>query len=233
MTVVFFTYANSHLPIMANTLTGLPAEILLAIQSYLSYGPHLALRLTCRDLYAKIEDPNRNIQTNSCVPTSDRSKNKAYSMTDLLEIERWPEYNAAEYRPAQPKQPIDQQDFFACHLCLKIRSAGQFSNAMMKGKRGKLGQGTIAERMQRFCITCGLSHQRYRRGTHLQFGGALRRHGFVCSRCDKFKEVRYGCKIQAAERICPSCYDRDYQGYESDDPFYISPDCGDWRDVLE
>lgn len=216
----------------ANSLTGLPAEILLETQRCLSYGSRLALRLTCRDLYAKIEDPNRNTESISCAPTSHESKIKAYRMADLLEIERWPEYNGADNRPAESRQPVDQQDFFACFLCLKIRSAGQFSNAMMKGKRGKRGNGGIAERMQRFCIPCGLAHRRYQPGTYLQFGGALGGHAFVCAGCDKFERVRHGCEVQAARRLCASCYHRDDQGYESDDPFYISADCGDWRDDL-
>jgi len=68
------------------------------------------------------------------------------------------------------KQP-DWQDFFACHLCLKISSACNFSNAMMKGKRGKLGTGTVAERARHLCIPCGIAHRIYPRGTYLQFGG--------------------------------------------------------------
>jgi hypothetical protein len=43
--------------------------------------------------------------------------------------------------PLKYKQPSGQRDFFACHLCLKIRSADRFANTMMKSKRGKLGQG--------------------------------------------------------------------------------------------
>jgi hypothetical protein len=76
-------------------------------------------------------------------------------MKDLLEIERWSGYNAAQYRPAEPKQPVDYEDFFACCLCLKIRFARKSFNAMIKGKRGKLGNGTIAERSGRFCINLG------------------------------------------------------------------------------
>jgi hypothetical protein len=133
---------------VATSLLDLPAEILLVTQTFLSYSSHVALRLTCRDLYAKVDDPNRTTKrTLSCTTPSSRAETKAYSMVDLLEIERWPEYNAAQYRIAESKQPVDYGDFFACCLCLKIRSASKFSNAMMKAKRGKLGNGTVAERM--------------------------------------------------------------------------------------
>lgn len=75
-------------------------------------------------------------------------------MRDLLEIEMWPEYNSAHYRPVELKQPIRGLDFFACYICRRIRCASKFSNAMMEGKRGKLGNGTAAEKAGRFCIPC-------------------------------------------------------------------------------
>jgi len=152
-------------------------------------------------------------------------------MADLLEIERWPEYNAPEYEPPESKQP-DLQDFFACRLCLKIRSACKFSNAMMKGKRGKLGTGTVTDRSQRFCIPCGIAHGIYQRGTYLQFGGAVGGYGFVCRGCGKFELTRYGCETQAAKRTCAACSDVGGRKYEPCDPFYISVDCSDWRDIF-
>jgi hypothetical protein len=194
----------------ATSLPDLPTEILLEVQTFLSYGSRIALRLTCRDLYAKVDDPNQTTNTLLRLSTSSGSEIKAYSMVDLLEIERWPEYNAAQYRSAESKQPVDYEDFFACCLCLKIRSASKFSNAMMKGKRGKLGNGTIAERIGRFCIKCGLAHGRYHRGVYLQFGGALGGYGFVCHRCGNFEHVRYDCDIQVAKRSCTRCWNLVY-----------------------
>lgn len=230
-----------------NSLTGLPAEMLFEIYSCLSYGSRLALRLTCRDLYAKIGDPNLNTTNHSHAPTSYPSKLKAYTMADLLEIERWPVYNAAEYRPLQSRQANAGQDFFACFICLRIRSASKFSNAMMKGKRGKLGAGTIAERMRRLCIECGVRTGIYKRKTYIQFGGALGGSGFVCGTCGNFEVMRFRCSMEPAERICGSCINPGLRGYREDDrfeissdsgdwqddPFEISLDCGDWRDVLE
>ncbi|KAF2798027.1 hypothetical protein K505DRAFT_191959, partial [Melanomma pulvis-pyrius CBS 109.77] len=156
----------------------LPAELLLELQTFLSYASRVALRCTCRDLYNKVEHPT----------TSSLSNTRAYGMIDLLEIERWPEYHGVEYVSVENKQALDRRDFFACCLCLRIRSAGQFSNAMMRGKRGKLGNGTIADRIGRFCLTCGVTSRRYPLGTRLQFGGASQRQGLVCVTCGRFDQ---------------------------------------------
>jgi hypothetical protein len=149
----------------AVALPDLPSEIIDEISKHMSYGSRLALQLSCRRLFAKT-DLNRPTYTGSTSPT------KAYDMADLLEIEQWPEYNAAKFKPLQSRQPVSQLDFFACHLCLKIRSADRFCNAMMKGKRGKLGKGTVEERSKRFCIPCGITHGIYQRGIYLRSGGA-------------------------------------------------------------
>ena len=122
----------------------------------------------------------------------------------------WPAYAGVCSRPDHAKQPIAGHDFFACSLCLKLRSAGKFSNAMMKGKRGKLGSGTVRERRSRFCIPCGVAHHKYQRGTQLQFGGARRGarggYGFVCRGCGKFEEVGYSFeRADFSLRICDPC----------------------------
>jgi hypothetical protein len=135
-------------------LPSLPAELIDQISNKMSYGSRLALKLSCRELLEK-----------TGLPT------KRYSMADLLEIEQWPEYNGAKSMPLESKQPSGQRDVFACHLCLKIRSADNFANAMMKSKRGKLGQGTVGERSERFCIQCGVKCRIYWAGTYVHFGG--------------------------------------------------------------
>jgi len=80
-------------------LAGLPTEIVREISSYLSYGSHLALLLTCRELHAKLEDLN---QPSNPLPSG--ANDKVYSMADLLEIERWPDYNASEYKPLESNE---------------------------------------------------------------------------------------------------------------------------------
>ena len=151
----------------------LPSEMIDEISKHMSYGSRLALHLSCRGLFAKTDHLNRPTYTGPTLPT------KAYRMADLLEIEQWPEYNAVKFMPPESRQPVGQLDFFACHLCLKIRSADKFANAMMKGKRGKLGEGTVEERSKRFCIPCGITHGKYQRGTYLRFGGGVR-SAWVC-----------------------------------------------------
>ncbi|PVH92249.1 hypothetical protein DM02DRAFT_472497, partial [Periconia macrospinosa] len=159
----------------------LPSETLHEIQASLSYSSQLALRLTCREIHGKLIDPTK------FVTLSPRRGNapirRTYDIYDLLEIEQWPTYTGVRGRPEYAKQPIAGHDFFACSLCLKLRSAGKFSNAMMKGKRGKLGSGTVEERRSRFCIPCGVAHNRYQKGTQLKFGGASGGYGFVCLEC--------------------------------------------------
>ena len=173
----------------------------------------------------------------------------------ILSSQRWgnatcpcaygfPTYNSAKYTPLECRQPVDQRDFFACHLCLRIRSAGKFANAMMKGKRGKLGMGSVAERSRRFCIPCGVAHQKYQQGTCLQFGGASGTYGVVCCRCGEFGPIRHGCDSQLARKTCDTCWNHaaakksctcNFCRYRIDwvyDPQDISVDCSDWRDIL-
>lgn len=98
------------------TLLTLPVELLHQISRQLSYGSHIALSFTCRELYTKL-DTRRRLSTSS-------AQGEAYTMADLLEIEMWPEYS-----PAVPDQPLNELypvDFLACCTCLRIRSAIKF-----------------------------------------------------------------------------------------------------------
>jgi hypothetical protein len=92
------------------TLSGLPTEVLLDVQASLSYASQLALHLTCRELYAKLIDPNR---ATSAIPPPRGAIpiQQVYNMHDLLKIELWPAYNGAQYRAAKLQQPIDGEDF--------------------------------------------------------------------------------------------------------------------------
>lgn len=186
-------------------LSNLPDETLGEIQASLSYASQLALRLTCRELHAKLTDPDKPTTIYQQVENSPIQQ--AYDIYDLLEIEQWPAYTGVHGRPEHVKQPIAGHDFFACSLCLKLRSASKFSNAMMKGKRGKLGSGTVEERRSRFCIPCGVAQDRYRRGTQLQYGGAGGGYGFVCLGCGSFNGVGYSFeRASFSLRLCDSCY---------------------------
>ncbi|KAK6502483.1 hypothetical protein TWF506_003065 [Arthrobotrys conoides] len=164
----------------------LPNEILMNISNHLSYPSILAMRWACHALY----DILRQVEV--------------YEMADLLEIELWPLYNAAKDRPQNLKQAFPTCDFFACHLCLKIKRAEGFSNAMMKGKRGKLASGSFVNRVARFCISCGVSTGRYQPGVQFDYGGAGLSHGVVCRGCGKFNQFKGISRLG----LCYSCLSR-------------------------
>lgn len=164
----------------------LPAELLLIILNHLDYSSKLAIQWTSKALYSVMED---------------HWISRTYTMKDLLEIERWPRFTIGQ-RGEGTKQPIALLDYFACHICLKIRSASYFSNAMMKGHRGKLSPILSPERKNRFCIPCGVRWHRYRPGVRIQFGGATGGDGLVCYKCHRFKKVS---PIEFKERTCAAC----------------------------
>lgn len=195
------SYYHSQPGSLSSTLSGLftnhvvsllPLEVLLFIVERLSYGSFFALRLTSKGMNALLDLPTTS-------SSSEMATNKFdYNMVDLLEIERWPCYNRASEAGEIPKQPIATVDYFACRLCLKIRMAKHFSNAMMKGGRGKGSLNHGSERTKRFCIPCGVSHGLYQRGTSMQVGGALScggGYGIVCLDCGLFKQQSYDCPV--------------------------------------
>src|SRR5436190_12963577 len=151
---------------MVCSLLGLPVELLLIILHDLDYVSTVALKWTCQYLYRAIQLPE-SVQ-NELEGKSDR----AYSMTDLLKIERWPCYHYfAAHQDDLFKQPTESLDFFACSICLIIRPARRFTNAMMKSCRGKLSPYLDLAATTRFCIPCGIKTKRYVRGTSFKFGG--------------------------------------------------------------
>jgi hypothetical protein len=217
--IIHFIYYHS---IMATQpLQRLPAEIVLEIQRQLEeipghsvYASCVALRSTCRHTYEKTENPNKNA-TKGCESTHFGLKVRAYDMKDLLAIEQWPKNNQAASKPLESQQPLDRCDFFACCLCLKLRSVGKFSNTMVNGKRGKNGQG---DKTGRFCFRCGLSHGKYQRGMYLQFGGASGKQGIICTACGEFELVTEKPKVgldlsgpvpRRHRIVCAACGERE------------------------
>lgn len=174
------------------SLESLPAEVLNNILYRTSPASHLAVNLASHTLYTATRNVTRRVR-------------EELSMVDLLELEEWPRYDGARYREPNLKQPIHGLDFFGCSYCLRLRSAGKFSNAMMKGRRGKHGLGTVAERLQRFCISCGVKQGRYQRGTYMQYGGAFGGYGFVCLKCGRFTIAKSGLEFEVAQRTCAHC----------------------------
>lgn len=191
-------------------LPDLPADILSCIHGLLGYPARVALRSTCRDFRAKVKNPDQRIRKDSpTTATSSQPAPKPYTMEDLLEIELWPEYNGAPRREeGQLKQPIRGHDFFACHLCLKIRCASYFSNAMMRSKRGKIGLGTTGDKIGRFCAPCGAKYRKYLPGVCFMMGGFDGGYGLVCQTCQRYELVESGWPSTSRTVICTSCLDK-------------------------
>ncbi|XTI85644.1 hypothetical protein V2W45_266587 [Cenococcum geophilum] len=183
-------------------LLSLPTELIDDISSYLSYASVLALQLSCRELHAIVKDLQH-------LKGSQLSKSlKPYHITDLLEIELWPCYNRAEAEEGCSRQAMPTLDYFACHICLKIRSAEYFSNAMMKSRRGKLSPVSMSsEKQKRFCIPCGVTTGKYQKGVQLEFGGCVRGRGIVCFHCGQFDKAYRAAEYttKASQRICSTC----------------------------
>lgn len=169
---------------MAPSISCLSSELTDMILANCDHATSVALSLTSRIMYSKIAPTTR----------------QHYTMTDLLQIELWPCYDGASWAEGRLKQPMVNRDYFACHLCLRIRKATKFSNAMMKGKRGKhcqSGYEKQTSRLTRFCIECGIRSGRYLPGTTFDVGGVSFSshdsigggHGLVCQRCKRFERT--------------------------------------------
>ena len=181
---------------MSAPILSLPTELVSLILSSCDYATVLALCMTCKQLH-------------------ELATHRQYGMADLLQIEHWPCYDLAGQAEDHMKQPLAGWDYFACSLCLRIRSAARFSNAMMRGKRGKHSpaiSGDLNDRLNRFCIDCGVQHGRYQGGVVLSFGGAwitgldgevCGGEGLVCRRCQSFS--RLSRDEERRTRTCTSC----------------------------
>lgn len=198
------------------TLPDLPTELLLQIQSYLSYPFHVALYMTCRTLHSALPKSNiRPSATNSNIylrPSKQTHRQHPahtliYDIFDLLIIEAWPCHSVS-----QPHQEPGRGDFFACSYCLKIRPALDFSNGMMTGQLGKISwlenRNTPLEpkfKMGRYCIPCGIKEGNYWRGLQMQFGGSAGGWGFVCMRCVEFVRELWGYEAPGTRYTCRNC----------------------------
>ena len=198
--MLFHVPASSFPPAvkMVCSLLSLPIELLRIISHDLDYVSTVALKWTCWYLYRAIQVPG------SVLNGLEGTCSRAYSMTDLLRIERWPCYHLFAAQPDDVfKQPTESHDFFACSICLKIRPARRFTNAMMKGRRGKLSPSLDLEGTTRFCIPCGIKTGRYVRGTSFKFGGSGGFFGCICLTCGVFEE-----ETSPIGKTCMDCWTR-------------------------
>lgn len=109
----------------SKSLLSLPVEILSSITNHLSYSSHLALSLTCRELYAKVDSPRQPYT----LPVPAGTSTKTYIMADLLEIENWEEPGADSlWDTCLGFRNPQSTDLFACRICLRLRMATKFIN---------------------------------------------------------------------------------------------------------
>lgn len=177
------------------TLLSLPLELLYQITGDLSYGTHLALSFTCRELYARL-DPNQKAIS--------QERRRLYNMEDLLEIELWPEFASSHPKPLKNRKP-DKDDFFACYLCLRIRSGWNFASKKMDGVYGKRCDSGMYASQARHCINCGIRTKQYSRGSQFHVGGWKGCHGFVCRFCGGFEREQYRFEAFENKHRCEYC----------------------------
>lgn len=206
-------FPNPTTATMSSSILTLSPELMNKILEQSDYSSRLALSCTSKSLRS---------QTSMAASRGSMSvqiSNESYDMSDLLIVEKWPCHDFVGQREDGVKQPSATEDFFACSLCLKIRCASKFSNAMMKGKRGKHSDAASVdrdERRKRFCIDCGVRYGRYLPGVMFDFGGSVVSlwkdgdreelgggYGLVCRQCRKFKRVDVLSRPE--EQTCRAC----------------------------
>lgn len=184
---------------IAGYLLSLPAELLSIILRHLDNSSKLALQWTCKSLYSVV---------------GGHWFSRTYTMMDLLEIERWPCFSTGQ-KGEGTKRPIARLDYFACHIYFKIRSATYFSNAMMKGHRGKLSPILSPERMRRFCIPCGVRLKALPSRGESPIWRRDWRSGIVCYECHHFKKAER--LVEFKERTCAACLRSRNLSYDEDE----------------
>lgn len=170
------------------TLLNLPTEILRQITNNLSYAPHLALSYTCRELYARVDNPNLGPRlwlhsANGTRNNPQPEKTYPYRLHDLIEIKLWPEFISSHHGALEMP---DKNDFFTCCSCPRVRSAIKFRNRRMTGYYGKCGKDPFRGRVSRYCIECEIRAEIYRGEERCDFGGTSGGYGTVCWTCCKF-----------------------------------------------
>lgn len=196
------------------TLPYLPIELLRQITSDLRYSSHVALSLTCRELHARVENPN--LRPRGIISTG---KDRPYTMQDLLDIEVWPEFAPSLNGTCVSRQMPSKNDFFACRYCCKIRSAINFTNRHLNRpywKRDK-DEEEISRRDRcrwRICIPCGAPGRMHPDYPRFPFGGMSGGYGFACVKCKGFVEERPGFEGDKVNFTCDTCRESDAEKKE-------------------
>lgn len=180
------------------TLPSLPVELLHQILKHLSYGSHIALSFTCRELYIKL-DTRRRLSASS-------TQGKAYTMDDLLEIEGWPEYN-----PPHPTFDVSLMNFMPCRICLNLCRRAKFCTSFQKYYYTRQNDPGYFEthvrkcRLGRVCLPCAFANGIY---DHMEEDGwYMTEEGVywhLCNRCNKLSQ---DLDIILGKYVCESCQD--------------------------
>ncbi|OBT73625.1 hypothetical protein VF21_07334 [Pseudogymnoascus sp. 05NY08] len=200
----------------STTLLNFPTEILRQITSYLDYPSHLALSFACRELHARVEDPNSRRRH-----TMTTGKERPYTMQDLLAIELWPEFAPSLGGDRVSRQIPSKNDFFACRYCCKILSAINFTNrhlnrAYWKRDRDEEEISRRDRSAWRICIPCGAPARMYPQNKSFPFGGMSGGYGFACVKCKGFGLERPGFEAVKVGFACDICRE---SGDEKKEPF--------------
>lgn len=168
------------------SLPSLPLEILYQITDKLSYGSHLALSLTCRELYHKVDAPHQPYT----LPPLSEAKVKLYNMADLLEIEKWPEHSTSQDNYLEIQNP-NSTGLFACHNCLRLRPAINFFYPKKSHGVRVLQFCCVSCSIERerdgLCIPCGVERKFYHDEMSFQVNKEQRRYLHVCNKCGDFE----------------------------------------------
>ncbi|OBT90510.1 hypothetical protein VE02_01190 [Pseudogymnoascus sp. 03VT05] len=189
----------------STTLLNFPTEILRQITSYLDYPSHLALSFACRELHARVEDPNSRPRR-----TMTTGKERPYTMQDLLAIELWPEFTPSLGGDRVSRQIPSKNDFFACCYCCKILSVINFTNrhlnrAYWKRDKDEEEIGRRDRSAWRICIPCGAPARMYPQDKSFPFGGMSGGYGFACVKCKGFGLERPGFEAVKVGFTCDTC----------------------------
>ncbi|KFY10548.1 hypothetical protein V492_04953 [Pseudogymnoascus sp. VKM F-4246] len=201
---------------MATTtnFSSLPAEIVHQIAISLPYASHLALSFTCRELHAKVGNPNLRPRA-----TISLGNSRPYTMEDLLEIEFWPEFSPSMNGDCESKQMPSANDFFACRYCCQIRSAVHFTNRHLsrpyekreryEEERSRRYRGNV-----RICLPCGAAARMYPKDKSFPYGGMSGGYAFACKYCERSVLEREGFEGEKVQFTCDVCRKSDEEKEE-------------------
>ncbi|KAF2028217.1 hypothetical protein EK21DRAFT_70317, partial [Setomelanomma holmii] len=97
------------------------------------------------------------------------------------------------------------ENIFTCVVCVRLRRAGEFTDAHRKGLWGRDGE----HRHARFCIRCGTrppsaAEPKFR----FKKGDSWTRFGLPYVFCAVCRSVKRGAKERKTCKVCPACWEK-------------------------